>query len=135
VLAKLPPIVDERALVGSGTVDDAGVYLIRDDTALVVTLDFFTPVVDNPRDYGRIAAANALSDIYAMGGAPLVALNIMCFPDGELPSSVMAEILLGGNEKVVEAGALVLGGHSRRGRHRPHQADRRRGDGHRAQGR
>jgi selenide,water dikinase len=112
VLAKLPPIVDERALVGSGTVDDAGVYLIRDDTALVVTLDFFTPVVDNPRDYGRIAAANALSDIYAMGGAPLVALNIMCFPDGELPSSVMAEILLGGNEKVVEAGALVLGGHS-----------------------
>jgi selenide,water dikinase len=112
VLAKLPPIVDERALVSSGTVDDAGVYLIRDDTALVVTLDFFTPVVDDPRDYGRIAAANALSDIYAMGGTPLVALNIMCFPDGELPSSVMAEILLGGNEKVTEAGALVLGGHS-----------------------
>jgi selenide,water dikinase len=112
VLSKLPPIVDERALVSSGTVDDAGVYLIRDDMALVVTLDFFTPVVNDPRDYGRIAAANALSDIYAMGGKPLVALNIMCFPDGELPSSVMAEILLGGNEKVTEAGALVLGGHS-----------------------
>jgi selenide,water dikinase len=112
VLSKLPPIVDERALVSSGTVDDAGVYLVREDMALVVTLDFFTPVVNDARDYGRIAAANSLSDIYAMGGTPLVALNIMCFPDGELPSSIMAEILLGGNEKVTEAGALVLGGHS-----------------------
>ena len=100
-------------LVGLGpTCDDAAVYKITDDTALVVTLDFFTPVVDDARDYGRIAAANSLSDVYAMGGTPLVALNIMCFPDGELPSSVMAEILLGGNEKVTEAGALVLGGHS-----------------------
>lgn len=112
MLSKLPPIVDERALVSSGTVDDAGVYLLNDDTALVVTLDFFTPVVNDARDYGRIAAANSLSDIYAMGGSPIVALNIMCFPDGELPSSVMAEILLGGDEKVAEAGALVLGGHS-----------------------
>jgi selenide,water dikinase len=112
VLSKLPPIVDERALVSSGTVDDAGVYLINDDTALVVTLDFFTPVVNDARAYGRIAAANSLSDIYAMGGTPLVALNIMCFPDGELPSSIMADILLGGDEKVTEAGALVLGGHS-----------------------
>jgi len=112
VLSKLPSIVDPRALVSSGTADDAGVYLLNDDTALVVTLDFFTPIVDDARDYGRIAAANSLSDIYAMGGTPLVALNIVCFPDGELPLSVMAEILLGGDEKVTEAGALVLGGHS-----------------------
>ncbi len=99
-------------MVSSGTVDDAGVYRLSDDTALVVTLDFFTPVVDDARDYGRIAAANSLSDVYAMGGTPLVALNIVCFPDGELPMPVMTEILLGSNEKVVEAGALVLGGHS-----------------------
>jgi len=112
VLSKLPPIVDPRALVSSGTADDAGVYLLNDDTALVVTLDFFTPIVDDARDYGRIAAANSLSDVYAMGGTPLAALNIVCFPDGELPMSLLAEILLGGNEKVTEAGALVLGGHS-----------------------
>ncbi len=112
MLSKLPPIVDPRAMVSSGTVDDAGVYRLSDDTALVVTLDFFTPIVDDARDYGRIAAANSLSDVYAMGGTPLVALNIVCFPDGELPLSVMAEMLLGGDEKVVEAGALVLGGHS-----------------------
>ena len=99
-------------MVSSGTVDDAGVYRLNDDTALVVTLDFFTPIVDDARDYGRIAAANSLSDVYAMGGTPLVALNIVCFPDGELPMSVMTEMLLGSNEKVVEAGALVLGGHS-----------------------
>ena len=111
-MSKLPPIVDPRALVSSGTADDAGVYLLNDDTALVVTLDFFTPVVDDARDYGRIAAANSLSDVYAMGGTPLVALNIACFPDGELPMSLLAEILLGGDEKVTEAGALVLGGHS-----------------------
>jgi selenide,water dikinase len=112
VLSKLPPIVDPRALISSGTADDAGVYLLNDDTALVVTLDFFTPIVDDARDYGRIAAANSLSDVYAMGGTPLVALNIACFPDGELPMSLLADILLGGSEKVTEAGALVLGGHS-----------------------
>lgn len=112
MLSKLPPIVDPRAMVSSGTADDAGVYRLSDDTALVVTLDFFTPIVDDARDYGRIAAANSLSDVYAMGGTPLVALNIVCFPDGELPLSVMTEMLLGSNEKVTEAGALVLGGHS-----------------------
>jgi selenide,water dikinase len=112
VLSKLPPIVDPRALVSSGTVDDAGVYSLNDGTALVVTLDFFTPIVDDPMDFGRIAAANSLSDVYAMGGTPLVALNIVCFPDGELPSWVMADILLGAHEKVTEAGALTLGGHS-----------------------
>ncbi len=112
MLSKLPPIVDPRAMISSGTVDDAGVYRLSDDTALVVTLDFFTPIVDDARDYGRIAAANSLSDVYAMGGTPLVALNIVCFPDGELPLSVMTEMLLGSDEKVTEAGALVLGGHS-----------------------
>jgi selenide,water dikinase len=93
-------------------VDDAGVYLLQDNTALVLTCDFFTPVVDDARSYGRIAAANSLSDIYAMGASPLIALNIICFPDGELPNSLMGEILLGGQEKVMEAGAFVLGGHS-----------------------
>ena len=112
MLKKLPQITDPRTLVSTGTVDDAGVFLMEGEKAIVFTLDFFTPVVDDPRDYGRIAAANSLSDVYAMGGKPLVALNIMCFPDGELPSSVMTEILLGGNEKVKEAGAVVLGGHS-----------------------
>ena len=112
MLDKLPPLVDPRVLVSSGTVDDAGVYLLNDTTALVFTLDFFTPVVDDARDYGRIAAANSLSDVYAMGGTPIMALNIVCFPDGDLPMSVMTDILLGGNEKVTEAGALVLGGHS-----------------------
>lgn len=112
MLDKLPPVLDPRALVSSNTVDDAGVYMIDDGTAVVFTTDFFTPVVDDPRDYGRIAAANALSDVYAMGGKPLIALNIVCFPDGDLPTSVMTEILLGGHEKVSEAGAVILGGHS-----------------------
>ena len=112
MLEKLPPVVDPRALVSSDTVDDAGVYLLGDGTAIVFTVDFFTPVVDDARNYGRIAAANSLSDVYAMGGKPLIALNIVCFPDGELPPSVMAEMLLGGGEKVAEAGAVVLGGHS-----------------------
>jgi selenide,water dikinase len=103
-------------LVSSNTVDDAGVYLLNDGTAVVFTVDFFTPVVDDPRDFGRIAAANSLSDIYAMGARPLIALNLMCFPDGEMPSSIMTEILLGGQEKVAEAGALILGGHSVRDR-------------------
>lgn len=85
---------------------------MNENTAVVFTVDFFTPVVDDPRDYGRIAAANALSDVYAMGASPMIALNLMCFPDGEMPSSVMTEILLGGQEKVAEAGAIILGGHS-----------------------
>lgn len=112
MLDKLPPIRDPRVLVSEGTVDDAGVYLLNDSTALVFTVDFFTPVVDDPRDFGRIAAANALSDIYAMGGKPLIALNVLCFPDGELPSDVMAEILLGGEDTMAEAGVSIVGGHS-----------------------
>jgi len=112
VLAKLPPVRDPRVLVSEGTVDDAGVYLLNDRTALVFTVDFFTPVVDDPRDYGRIAAANALSDIYAMGATPLMGLNVVCFPDGDLPSEVMAEILLGGEDTMAEAGVPIVGGHS-----------------------
>jgi len=112
VLDKLPPLADPRVLVSSNTVDDAGVYLLDDGSALVLTVDFFTPIVDDPADFGRIAAANAVSDIYAMGGRPFVALNIMCFPDGELPMSVMADILIGSQEKMSEAGVIVIGGHS-----------------------
>ncbi len=99
-------------LVSAGTADDAGVYLMDDGRAIVFTLDFFTPVVDDPHDYGRIAAANSLSDVYAMGGRPLVALNIACFPDGELPNWVLGEILAGGQEKAWEAGVPTIGGHS-----------------------
>jgi selenide,water dikinase len=112
VLAKLPPVLDPRVLVGTSTADDAGVYRMEDGSALVFTTDFFTPIVDDARDFGRIAAANALSDVYAMGGTPLIALNIMCFPDGDLPMEIMAEIIIGGSEKLAEAGAVGLGGHS-----------------------
>jgi selenide,water dikinase len=112
VLAPLPSLSDERLLVGRETFDDAGVYLVADDIALVQTVDFFAPIVDDPYDFGQIAAANALSDVYAMGGQPLTALNIVAFPTGELPLSVLTEILRGGQDKVHEAGALIVGGHT-----------------------
>jgi len=99
-------------LVGITTGDDAGVYRVRDDLAIVSTVDFFTPVVDDPFTYGQIAAANALSDVYAMGGKPLTALNIVCWPQTGLPREMLEEILRGGAEKAREAGALVVGGHS-----------------------
>ncbi len=99
-------------LVGCGTPDDAGVFRIRPDLALVQTVDFFTPVVDDPYLFGQIAAANALSDIYAMGAAPLTALNIVAYPACALGMEPLREILRGGSEKVAEAGAVVLGGHS-----------------------
>lgn len=99
-------------LVSEGTVDDAGVYLLNDEVALVFTVDFFTPVVDDARDFGRISAANAFSDVYAMGGRPVMALNVLCFPDGELPPDAMAEILLGGEDTAAEAGVSIVGGHS-----------------------
>ena len=98
--------------MGSSTRDDAGVYLLNETTALVVTTDFFTPVVDDAFEFGRIAAANALSDIYAMGARPLVALNLVAFPSRELPMEVLGDILRGGAEVVGEAGALIIGGHS-----------------------
>lgn len=98
--------------MGINTCDDAGVFRIRDDLALIQTLDFFTPVVDDPYDFGRIAAANALSDIYAMGGKPITAMNIICFPINGMDIDVLKEILRGGLAKIKEAGALLVGGHS-----------------------
>ncbi|MCD4689977.1 selenide, water dikinase SelD [bacterium] len=108
----LEPVIDPRVLISAGTADDAGVYRLDDETALVFTLDLFTPVVDDARDFGRIGAANSISDVYAMGAKPLIALNIVCFPDGELPNSVLGETLAGAQEKALEAGVLTIGGHS-----------------------
>jgi selenide,water dikinase len=105
-------VSDPRLLVGRETFDDAGVYLVADDLALVQTVDFFAPVVDDPYDFGQIAAANALSDVYAMGGQPMTALNIVAFPTADLPLSVLTEILRGGQDKAHEAGALIVGGHT-----------------------
>ena len=112
IVRALPADDDPRLLVGSATADDAGVVRVRDDLALVQTVDFFTPIVDDPYDFGRIAAANALSDIYAMGAEPLSALNLVAFPLERLGPDVLAEILRGGGDVVRAAGALVVGGHS-----------------------
>jgi selenide,water dikinase len=111
-LAALPSKSDPRLLIGRETFDDAGVFKVSDDLALVQTVDFFAPIVDDPYDFGQIAAANALSDVYAMGGQPLTALNIVAFPTSELPLEILTEILRGGQDKVHEAGALVVGGHT-----------------------
>jgi selenide,water dikinase len=102
---------DERIIVGPETADDAGVYLL-DDTGLVATLDFITPVCDDPQRYGRVAAANSLSDVYAMGGKPLFVLNICCFPEKNIPEGVLSEVLQGAAHTVNESGAVLLGGHS-----------------------
>jgi selenide,water dikinase len=99
-------------LVGIDTSDDAGVYKLTEDLALVQTVDYFTPVVDDPYMFGQIAAANALSDIYAMGGTPMTALNVVGFPIAKLDQQILAEILRGGADKVREAGAVIIGGHS-----------------------
>lgn len=111
-LGPLPSSSDPRLLVGRETFDDAGVYLLSDDLAIVQTVDFFAPIVDDPYDFGQVAAANALSDVYAMGGQPLTAMNIVAFPTGELPLSALTDILRGGQDKVHEAGAFIVGGHS-----------------------
>mgnify|MGYP001379799956 FL=1 len=111
VLGRLPKFHEDNLLVGFETSDDAAVYKLSDDTAVIQTLDFFTPVVDDPYTFGQIAAANALSDVYAMGGEPKIALNIVCFP-GELDPDYLGEILQGGAEKVLESGAVLVGGHS-----------------------
>jgi len=103
---------DPRALVGHETRDDAAVYLLTEDQAIVETVDFFTPVVDDPYWFGRIAAANAFSDIWAMGARPLFALNLVGFPVGKVPLESLSEILRGGGDAAREAGAPVLGGHS-----------------------
>lgn len=108
----LPQVNHPDLLVGFNRADDAGVYRLTDELALVQTVDFFPPIVDDPYWFGQIAAANALSDIYAMGGRPLTALNIVGFPSARMPESVLTEILRGGCEKITEAGAVVVGGHS-----------------------
>ncbi len=110
-LSVLAPRADPRLLVGHGTFDDAAVFQLTPDLALVQTVDFFAPIVDDPFDFGCVAAANALSDVYAMGGEPLTALSIAAFPTS-LPTSVLSEILRGGESVVHQAGALLVGGHT-----------------------
>ena len=111
-LKGVPHQTDPRLLVGRETFDDAGVFVLGPDLALVQTVDFFAPIVDDPYLFGQIAAANALSDVYAMGGEPMTALNVVGFPAGKLPLGVLGRILQGGQDKVHEAGALVVGGHT-----------------------
>jgi selenide,water dikinase len=112
VLRALPRSSDPRLLVGTETADDAGVYQLTDELALVQTIDFFPPVVDDPFVYGQIAAANALSDVYAMGGKPITALNLAGFPEKELPLTLLGEILHGGAQTCAEAGCTIVGGHT-----------------------
>ncbi len=112
LLGSLPEIADPNVLVGNATADDAAVYKLSDDLALVLTTDFFTPIVDSPSDFGAVAAANALSDVYAMGGTPITALSIVGFPDALLPPEVLIEILRGAGEKAAEAGIAIVGGHT-----------------------
>ena len=111
MLGKLARQEDANVLVGFDKADDAGVYKISPELALVHTVDFFTPIVDDPFTFGQIAATNALSDVYAMGGRPLNALTLVCFPDkGDL--DVLEQILAGGLNKMIEAGCTIIGGHS-----------------------
>jgi selenide,water dikinase len=112
LLAQLPPTADEDLLVGFDTADDAAAYRVTPDLAVVTTADFFTPIVDDPYAFGQIAAANALSDVYAMGARPVTALNLVAFSVDSLGGEILAEILRGGHEKVSEAGAALAGGHS-----------------------
>ena len=112
ILAALPAAADPELLVGAATADDAAVYRLRGDLALVQSVDFFTPIVDDPYEFGRIAAANALSDLYAMGAEPVLALNLVAFSLERLPGAVLAEILRGGAEVAAAAGAAIAGGHS-----------------------
>src|SRR5580704_13291824 len=112
VLRKLNLPAAENLLVGLASGDDAGVYKIAPGIALVQTLDFFTPIVDDPYLFGQIAATNALSDVYAMGGVPITAMNILCYPIKEREPEELIRILQGGADKVAEAGASLVGGHS-----------------------
>jgi selenide,water dikinase len=112
IVAGLAGAAPPDLVVGSATGDDAAVFRLSDDLALVQTIDFFTPIVDDPFDFGRIAAANALSDVYAMGGRPLTAMNVVAFPLDDLGGDVLREVLRGGLEVVEEAGAALVGGHS-----------------------
>jgi len=111
-LCELPLTTDPNLLAGVEKCEDAGVYKLNDELAIVQTLDFFTPIVDDPYDFGQIAAANALSDVYAMGGKPLTAMNIVCFPVKTMDISVLKKILAGGLDKIREAGVVLVGGDS-----------------------
>ncbi len=111
-MSGLPRIEDPNLIAGIEHFEDAGVYRLRDDLALIQTIDFFTPIVDDPFTFGQVAAANALSDVYAMGGKPLTAMNVICFPVKKMDMSVLQEILRGGMEKLHEAGVCLIGGHS-----------------------
>jgi len=111
LLGKIPVLRDERLLVGFDCSDDAAVYALDNDKAIVSTVDFFSPMIDDPFIFGQIAAANALSDIYAMGASPFLALNLVCFPE-KFPKTILADILAGGADKIAEAGAVLGGGHS-----------------------
>ena len=111
-MAGLPAETDPNLIVGRETSDDAGVYRLNSEVALIQTVDFFTPIVNDPYTFGQIAAANALSDVYAMGGSPLTAMNICCFPINDVGKPVLKEILRGGIDKIHEAGAVLAGGHS-----------------------
>jgi len=111
LLGLLPPITDPNVIVGSSTADDAAVYKLTDEIALVLTTDFFTPIVDDARDFGRVAATNSLSDVYAMGGKPTAALSIVGFPDG-LPAELLGQILAGANDVATAAGISIVGGHT-----------------------
>jgi selenide, water dikinase len=112
LVAGLPPLTRDDVLVGPATADDAGVVRLRDDLAIVQTVDFFTPIVDDPYDFGRIATTNALSDIYAMGAEPVSALNLVAFPLERLGGDVLREILHGGHDAATAAGCAIVGGHS-----------------------
>jgi selenide,water dikinase len=111
-LHEFPKFNNPDMLVGTETSDDAGVFRLRPDLAIVNTVDFFTPIVDDPYVFGQIAATNSLSDVYAMGGEPKTAMNIVCFPKGKMEMEVLGEILKGGADKVKESGAVIIGGHS-----------------------
>lgn len=108
----MPLIPDKNVIRGMESLDDAGVYKLSDDLAIIQTIDFFTPIVDDPYDFGQIAVANALSDVYAMGGKPLTAMNVVCFPIKKLDISVLKDTLKGGIDKMKEAGVTLVGGHS-----------------------
>ena len=108
----LPPISDPNLITGIDGYEDAGVYKLNDGLAIIQTLDFFTPIVDDPFTFGQIAAVNALSDVYAMGGKPLTAMNIICFPVNTMDIDILHQILLGGLDKINEAGVTLVGGHS-----------------------
>jgi selenide,water dikinase len=112
VLHDLPKFNHVDMLVGTETSDDAGVFRLRPDLAIVNTVDFFTPIVDDPYTFGQISAANSLSDVYAMGGEPKTCLNLVCFPKGKMDIKILGEILKGGADKVRESGAVIIGGHS-----------------------